>query len=102
MNRRDATAIQYLDRLTRRIGAERAVLASSDGLLIAGAGGPADALEELAVFAPSQLPAKVQRPARVRSCRVELGDDRVYLATLGAPIPADAAEDLARIFADPI
>jgi predicted regulator of Ras-like GTPase activity (Roadblock/LC7/MglB family) len=49
-------ATQYLDGLARRIGAKQAVVASRDGLLVAGTSGRQDDLEELAAFAPSQLP----------------------------------------------
>lgn len=94
---REDLAAHYLSCLARQIGAGQAVLASADGLLIAGVGAPSDDLEELAVYAPSQLPASVERPPHLARRRLELGGERVYLATVGAAAPEDAAEDLARL-----
>lgn len=90
-------ATQYLDGLARRIGAKQAVVASRDGLLVAGTSGRQDDLEELAAFAPSQLPTRVDRPAGLSTRRLEVGGERLYVATLGATPPAEAALDLARI-----
>lgn len=84
-----------LERYAQRSGARRAVLASSDGLLVAGAGAEPDALEELAALAPSSLPHPAERPDDLFRRRVELSGDRLYLAALGAPLPEEAAEALA-------
>jgi hypothetical protein len=86
----------YLDRLTRRLGAAYAVVASADGLLVAGAGLERDALEEVAAHAPSQLPSGVTRPPRLAARRVEVAGARVYLAADVAPTD-EAARDVARL-----
>jgi hypothetical protein len=82
MSNRSADPNEALGRLAKKMGAHRAVIATHDGLLIAGAGGDADALEELAAYAPSGLPAKIQRPAGLSSKRIELCGERFYLAVL--------------------
>lgn len=90
-------ATQYLDGLARRIGVKHAVVASREGLLVAGTSTVREELEELAAFAPSQLPARVDRPKGLVTERLEVGGERLYVATLGAPPPAEAARELAKI-----
>lgn len=96
MNITDA-ATRYLDTLSAQIGAAHAVVASADGLLVAGSSHGEDDLELLAAYAPSQLPTSAVRPAGMASRRIELDGHRLYVATLGATPPAAAADDLARI-----
>lgn len=91
---RSADPFLFLDQLKTRIGAERAVLATFDGLLVAGAGGDRDQQDELAAYAPSSLPAKVARPSGMTVRRVEVMGERFYLASLGAPAPKEAASEL--------
>lgn len=91
-------ATRYLDRLVARIGAQRAVVASADGLLVAGTSSHAqDDLEVLAAYAPSQLPTRADRPAGLAARRIEVDGHRLYVAAVGATPPAEAATDLARI-----
>lgn len=97
MSHRSHDATQYLDHLARRIGATRAVVASADGLLVAGSSAAPEALEELAAYAPSQLPARVERPTGLSTRRLEVHGQRLYVAALGAAPPAEAAQELARI-----
>jgi len=92
-------ATRYLDDLAAQIGAAHAVVASADGLLVAGTSHERDTLETLAAYAPSQLPTRVERPAGLSSRRVEVDGHRLYVATVGAPPPAEAADALALILA---
>lgn len=90
------TLERFLTDLAHRTGAGYAVVASSDGLLVAGVGRPADDLETLAAHAPSQLPCQVVRPAGLETRRLEVDGLRLYLGLDVAP-PADAAADLTRL-----
>lgn len=85
-----------LEALARRSGAARAVVASHDGLLLAGAGASRAELEELAAYAPSQLPQRLERPAGLAARRFEVEGERFYVAMVGQKPSAEVAAELAR------
>lgn len=87
---------RHLEALARRSGAARAVVASHDGLLLAGAGASRDELEELAAYAPSQLPHRVERPAGLAARRFEVEGERFYVAMIGQQPSVEVAAELAR------
>lgn len=94
---RDAT--RFLCELMERLGARQAVVASRDGLLVAGAGASADELELLAAHAPTGLPRRADCPDGLRSRGFELDGERVYLASVGAEPTREAAAELSRALA---
>jgi hypothetical protein len=90
MTPRQPSLHAYLEALKARLGAGFALVATSDGLLLDGAGAPAEQLEVLAAHAPSQLPEAVRSAAGVAARRLEVAGERLYLAADVTP-PADAA-----------
>lgn len=85
-----------LEALARRSGAARAVVATHDGLLLAGSGASRSELEELAAYAPSQLPTRVERPAGLVARRFEVEGERFYVAMIGQKPSAEVAAELAQ------
>ncbi len=73
------------------------VVASQDGLLVAGAGANVDTLETLAAYAPSQLPMRAERPAALTSRRLELAGERLYVASVGAQPDGEVTESVASL-----
>lgn len=86
---------RHLEALAHRLGAPRAVVASHDGLLLAGAGASRDELEVLAAYAPSQLPTRSERPAGLVARRFEVDGERFYVAMIGQQPSAEVAAELA-------
>jgi predicted regulator of Ras-like GTPase activity (Roadblock/LC7/MglB family) len=88
---------EYLHTLAKKIGASGAVVASSDGLLVAGSGGEREALEEIAAYAPSGLPKSVVKPTGLSTKRIEIEGEKFYLAALGGETTKEAALEVAQL-----
>lgn len=86
---------QQLETLARQVGARQVVVASKEGLLVAGTGADREALETLAAYAPSQLPARIERPRGLEARRFDVEGERFYVAMIGSRPSAEAAQALA-------